>query len=272
MAIRARFVGRAAGVLALGVTISAGAAGPAFAGPKGTADVQWAQQVLKEKGFDPGKPTGEMTPKTHAALSAYQRSVGLPVTGALDGATTARLLSGKGPAATMGNLAAPSAAAHGGGTRDGAGHPTAPAPHAAPAARVEALGGPTGAAVISAVGASVAPAPRAVPSGSVTTAAPPPVLPGQAPPPPATAAEESGGVAAIEAPGWVRGLVVALIGGIFTGFGVLWWRSGRRSGGLEGAPSLSVASAERERREPGFGPGPGGSAAGGAGLRAERWR
>ncbi len=72
-----------------------------------TADIQWAQTILKEKGFDiGGRANGQMTAQTRAALSAYQKSVGLPATGQLDAATTARMMGDreKKAAPTMGSL------------------------------------------------------------------------------------------------------------------------------------------------------------------------
>jgi hypothetical protein len=58
------------------------------------SDVQAAQEALKAKGIDPGPIDGVMGPKTHAAVSDFQRQEGLKVTGNLDRATRTRLLSG----------------------------------------------------------------------------------------------------------------------------------------------------------------------------------
>jgi hyperosmotically inducible protein len=56
-----------------------------------SAQVTAMQQALKDKGFDPGETDGVMGPKTEAALRAYQKSEGLPTTGAMDGDTGAKL-------------------------------------------------------------------------------------------------------------------------------------------------------------------------------------
>jgi hypothetical protein len=54
-------------------------------------DTRAAQQALKTQGFDPGPIDGRMGPRTHAALSDYQRKNDLPVTGMLDDATMTKL-------------------------------------------------------------------------------------------------------------------------------------------------------------------------------------
>ena len=126
-------------VLAVGLALAA-ATGTVAA--KGSADLQWAQQVLKDKGFDVGKPNGEMTPKTRAALSSFQRISNLAVTGELDAATTAKLLAGRPDPSGGAMLGVPKP-----GHAQPA-HDAMPAkPHAAPSARVEAVGGPAGEAV-----------------------------------------------------------------------------------------------------------------------------
>jgi len=244
--------------LAVCLALAGGAGGEAAA--KGSADVQWAQQVLKDKGFDVGKPNGEMTPKTRAALSSFQRISGLMVTGDLDAATTAKLLAGRPEPAGGGMLGVPPPSQARQPARDAA----PPKPHAAPAARIEALGGPGGEAVISSAGGGVsggsvsasggAPAPKAAPSGAVSALATG-ALPGQAP----MAVKDNGdteGPVAIAAAGWVRDLVVGVIVAILGGFAVLWWLSGRKP-----AHRHPVRGAGRgrdhhggERREPSFAP------------------
>jgi len=57
----------------------------------GGADVERAQQALKQMGHDPGPIDGVMGAQTAAALRAYQKAQGLRVTGQLDAATTAKL-------------------------------------------------------------------------------------------------------------------------------------------------------------------------------------
>ncbi len=50
---------------------------------------------LDTLGFDAGATDGQMGPHTRAALRAFQRARGLPVTGALDARTAAALSSGR---------------------------------------------------------------------------------------------------------------------------------------------------------------------------------
>jgi peptidoglycan hydrolase-like protein with peptidoglycan-binding domain len=50
-----------------------------------------AQQALKDKGHDPGTIDGKMGPRTRAAVSGYQKTEGLKVTGRLDDDTRAKL-------------------------------------------------------------------------------------------------------------------------------------------------------------------------------------
>ena len=239
-------------------------AGPAVAGPQGSADLEWAQQRLKEQGFDPGRPNGELTPRTRAALSAYQRSVGLPATGEPDGATIARLMAGNGAGATVGNLAAPGHA-HG-----PAGHEAvAPTPHAAPSGRV-AAGGGTGDTPVygGGTGAGGGAVPKAAPSGTVTAASElsPPALPDGTPSPAATGASSL----VLTVPAWLRDGVVGVIAAVIGGFALLWWWSGRRP--ARGGPPLSVEADAPMRIEPRFGPPGHGQGGGGGQLRAERFR
>jgi peptidoglycan hydrolase-like protein with peptidoglycan-binding domain len=64
-------------------------AGPVSA--QAGADVERAQQALKQMGHDPGPVDGVMGAQTSAALRDYQKAQGLRVTGQLDAATTAKL-------------------------------------------------------------------------------------------------------------------------------------------------------------------------------------
>ena len=209
----------------------------------GSADLEWAQQVLKDKGFDVGRPNGEMTPKTRAAIQSFQRISGLPVTGDLDGGTTAKLLAGRPEPAGGGQLGLPPA---------GHSHPAAEAaptarPHAAPTTRIDATGGASGEALIGSAGSGGASsAPRAAPSGAVAAGAVAP-LTGQATAPDAG---DSAVPSVVQTAAWVRDAVVGVIVAILGGFAVLWWWSGRRP-----APARPLTtSAPRERREPSFAP------------------
>jgi hyperosmotically inducible protein len=59
-----------------------------------TESTEWVvatQQVLKDKGFDPGATDGVMGPRTAAALKAYQKSESLPATGTMDRDTSVKL-------------------------------------------------------------------------------------------------------------------------------------------------------------------------------------
>lgn len=126
-------------VLAVAGAVAGGR--PALAQQAG--DVQWAQTILKEKGFDiGGRANGQMTPQTRAALSAYQKSAGLPVTGQLDQTTVNKMMGDRQTKAvpTMGNLAQ---------QRPGGGGPgQAPrepqrevVPRAVPTTKIESSGG-----------------------------------------------------------------------------------------------------------------------------------
>jgi peptidoglycan hydrolase-like protein with peptidoglycan-binding domain len=82
-------------------------AGTASAEPS-IADIQWAQRVLTEKGFDiGGRANGQMTAQTHKALKAYQSANGLPASGELDNATVDKMMAGRKAQPTMGTLGAP---------------------------------------------------------------------------------------------------------------------------------------------------------------------
>ena len=244
--------------------------GSAAASPQGSGDLQWAQQVLKEKGFDPGHPNGEMTSKTRAALSAYQRSVGLPATGELDEATTSRLMAGHTASPTMGSLAVPSAHPHDGHGANGH-DAVAPAPRAVSSGRVEASGGggdvmvfgagsasSSGGGVPRAASGGTGGVPRAAPSGTVTAVAAPSLSPSS----PSSSSSPLGDVTAppepegssfsVVAPAWFRDAVVGVIAVILGGFVGLWWWSGRRRPTHRGPP-LSVEATGPVRIEPRFG-------------------
>lgn len=55
------------------------------------ARIPRAQRTLATAGYNPGPADGIIGPRTRAALRAFQRDSGLPVTGELDAATAARL-------------------------------------------------------------------------------------------------------------------------------------------------------------------------------------
>ncbi len=224
------------GILALGLLLAVGL-GSTVAAPQGSADLQWVQERLKEHGFDPGRPNGERTARTKAALSAFQRSVGLPATGEADRATLDRLMAGRPASPSVGNLAAP---LHGHGSAAGhdEGREVTPTVHAVPVGRVGA-GGIGDQPMLGAGGV-----PRAAPSGTVSTQTAPGV-PGAA----GEAPEDGASGGALVVSEWVRDLVIGVIAAIFSGFAGLWWWSGRRPA----RPQSQRASTRAfERIEPGF--------------------
>jgi peptidoglycan hydrolase-like protein with peptidoglycan-binding domain len=67
---------------------------------RASADVRAAQEVLKEKGFNPGPIDGVMGPRTEAAVKDFQQKENLTVSGSLDAETHARLMASGPPAAS----------------------------------------------------------------------------------------------------------------------------------------------------------------------------
>lgn len=65
-------------------------------------DVKKAQQTLRDKGYDPGPIDGVLGHQTRAAISQYQQSENLPVTGHLDEQTAGKL--GVGPESIGGDF------------------------------------------------------------------------------------------------------------------------------------------------------------------------
>lgn len=279
-----------AAVAAVAVVVSAlimGMPAPARA-EASVADIQWAQTILKEKGFNiGGRAKGQMTPETRSALSAYQKSVGLPATGNLDQATIARMMGEREKKAspTMGSLSKSQV----GQTR----HEKEVTPRAAPTGRVESgsesVGGMAqfgGAPVSSSSSSASHAAPAARPSASApaSAAAPSVPTPQSAPRPSASASASAsegpvpqaaprGAVSATTPDGkpvpveepvavgaapsvWqsnaaragVAGLIAATLGGI----GFAWWRSGRGVDPLSRTPAGDDRPRDT-RVEPSFG-------------------
>jgi peptidoglycan hydrolase-like protein with peptidoglycan-binding domain len=54
-------------------------------------DIKKAQETLRDKGYDPGPIDGVLGPQTRGAISQYQKSENLPVTGHLDAQTAGKL-------------------------------------------------------------------------------------------------------------------------------------------------------------------------------------
>jgi N-acetyl-anhydromuramyl-L-alanine amidase AmpD len=57
-------------------------------------DIQVAEGHLRNFGYDPGPVDGRFTAETQAAVRAYQRRYGLPVSGLLDQETRLELIPG----------------------------------------------------------------------------------------------------------------------------------------------------------------------------------
>jgi peptidoglycan hydrolase-like protein with peptidoglycan-binding domain len=260
---------------------------PAHAADATSADVQWAQTILKTKGLYSGRANGDLNEPTRDALRAYQKSAGLKQTGQLDAATSGHMLAARQSSAqpTVGNLAGPG----------GKPQPSQinrnvepPKPLASPTTRVEAHGSETGVQAMGVIGHSASPsssegprerspapstarlepAPRTSHSESAT-APRASVARGPAPGEPVPQAAPRTRVDAVgqatpegmreapdpaqtglTAPAWVRSAVIAVLGGALGFAGFTFWRSGRR-------PSRSSAAASRAdmaeaRREPSF--------------------
>lgn len=284
-----------AAVAAVAVVVSAltmGTPAPARA-EASVADIQWAQTILKEKGFNiGGRAKGQMTPETRSALSAYQKSVGLPATGNLDQATIAKMMGEREKKAspTMGSLSKSQV----GQTR----HEKEVTPRAAPTGRVESgnesVGGMAqfGGAPVSSSSSSSAShsAPAATPAARPSAAAPAPAAvpssptPQSAPRPSANASanaaegpvpqavprgavsattpdgkpapvEESAAVGAAPSV-WqsnaARAGVAGLLAATLGGLGFAWWRSGRGVDPLSRTPAGDDRPRDT-RVEPSFG-------------------
>ncbi|WP_448207047.1 peptidoglycan-binding domain-containing protein [Azospirillum sp. sgz302134] len=267
---------RRAVALAVVVPVLAGNAlvvAPAWA--QKTADVQWAQTILKEKGYDiGGRANGELRPETKAALRKYQSSAGLPVTGELDQATVSKMMAERqGKAApTVGNLAQQRVG--GGGPGQAPREPQKEVvPRAAPTQRIDSTGGEFGGGAQFSAGPPAtshssssstaagggAPVSQSAPA-STTTQGP---VPQAAPRSNVTATTPSGQPAPVVEPpadsgsllpAWVtnslRYVVMSILALTVGGIGFGWWRSGRASA----AKTAPREDAPREtRREPSFG-------------------
>lgn len=274
-------VRRARRAVALAVVVPVLAGGVLGAAPvraQSAADIQWAQTILKEKGYNiGGRANGQMHPETKAALSKYQAAHGLPATGQLDKATIDKMMGERqGKAApTVGNLTQQKIG--GGGPGQAPREPQREVvPRAAPTQRIDSTGGEfaggaqfsagppatsshsSGGAPSSAVASSASsgsassagassqgPVPQAAPRASVSA-----TTPSGQPAPVVEPPADSGSLL----PGWasngLRYVVMSVLGLTVGGIGFAWWRSGRA-----GAPkSAPRDEAPREaRREPSFG-------------------
>ncbi|HYC03827.1 MAG TPA: peptidoglycan-binding protein [Azospirillaceae bacterium] len=246
--------------------LTAALLGPAAAlanEPNG-ATIQWAQNILEDKGFYQGRASGKMDSATAAAISAFQRKAGLKATGRLDDQTVAKLMEGREQAKTVGNLADPTSRAK----------PTTPRlreedvrPQAAPSAPsvsraeggdIDTIGAnrtvtlpPSG--TRTADSAAGEPVPQAAPRTAVE----------QPEAAPRTAVEAEGGAPAasepfrLVAPDWLRAGLIGLAAALVLGIVGAWWLSGRTAGKRKSAKAAKGRPAARAevRREPSLGGG-----------------
>jgi hypothetical protein len=75
------------GVVGLNLTLRASAAD--------RGDIKKMQETLRDKGYAPGPIDGVLGAQTHRAISQYQKSENLPVTGHLDAQTAGKLGVGR---------------------------------------------------------------------------------------------------------------------------------------------------------------------------------
>ncbi|QJE73570.1 peptidoglycan-binding protein [Aerophototrophica crusticola] len=240
------------------------------------ATIQWAQQILDDKGFYQGRASGKLDSATAAAISAYQKSVGLKATGRLDKATVDRLLAERSEkqAPTVGNLADPNSRAK----------PSSPMlreeevrPQAAPTIRGVERGEGGEQTLLNTAPPDIARPAAGSPPGATPRAAPPAARvepsPGAAPAPSVTAGDPAGPSAAprasVEAEGGpeggfdlsaltasngVRYGLLGATGLIVLGMLFAWWRGGRVPAAPKPAPRAAAAPAPTAtRRAPSLG-------------------
>lgn len=216
-------------------------AGPALAETSST-DLQWAQRVLTEKGYDiGGRANGQMTGPTRAALKAFQAANGLPQSGELDAATIARMTAVRTASPTMGTLSAPRPGTERVREAD-------VKPRAAPTERVSTTGGGE---VINPI---IAPRELSGSGGAYTPQRPVSAEPGASgrsgdvAPVPFTPTPMPSSDSGASLMSYARPLVASVLAGTILALIGAWWMSGRRRRG-----SFAPASAEIEgRREPTF--------------------
>lgn len=259
-----------AAALALAVCVWGGDGRPAAAADP--ADVHWAQETLRAKGYNiGGRPSSKWTDASKHALTSFQRANGLPASGELDAATMAKLSAVRTPAASMGTLGAPQPGSS--GTRSSGRAESAPQPKAAPTSRVGAEGGESGV-----IGGVTLGAPSAAPSSSFSASGQPHAAPvprvgveGDGPSPSAAPRAQvtggdgrpAGGVldavdgGGFQAANWMRYGVGGVLAATLAAMGLGWWRSGRRrNAAAAGAFDLERDDDERPTRrrvEPSFG-------------------
>ncbi len=92
-----------------GMTTPPATGEPSMTGSPSAADVRQAQERLHAQGFYNGPSDGRLSPETKAALSAFQRSKGLPQTANLDSTTLGHLMGGAATPGSSGSSMPPSA-------------------------------------------------------------------------------------------------------------------------------------------------------------------
>lgn len=297
--------GPALGLLLALAALTAGPPAPRAEDAPNGATIQWAQQILDQKGFYQGRAHGRLDAATTAAVKAYQKSVGLKVTGTLDKATVDRLLEDRSTVEkpTVGNLADPNSRARSSSpmVKERDVRPTA-APSAPGVSAVE--GGETGSiiepgAVSPVTPRGPAPAATAPAASRDTTASPAYPTTSSAPASAPRAGVETVGAEEGEGtgfdlrsvidPGYISYGLMGLVGLIVAYLGFSWWSSGRTraaarrrppagrapsgAGPVRREPTLGAPPpAPDGRREPRFDPPPrqpgAGGARGSAGLRS----
>lgn len=239
----------------------------------GPADIQWAQDTLKSKGYDlGGRVSTKWTEGSKRALSNFQRANGLPATGELDAATMAKLGAARTVSPTMGTLGAPPPGGGSGGAPRATRHEAPPQPKAVPTGRVGSEGGESG--VIGGVTLGHAPAPSAFPAphsaaagGAQPHAAPAPRVQSHEEAPSPVAApraqvtggdgKPAGGVLSAADDGfqvanWMRYGIGGVLAATLAAVGFGWWRSGRRKSAFEAVAYDDDDRPARNRVEPSF--------------------
>jgi hypothetical protein len=273
--MRAQKLMTAAAMILSAFLLTAAPTGSGAWAQAGPADIQWAQDTLKSKGYDlGGRVSTKWTEGSKRALSNFQRANGLPATGELDAATMAKLGAARTVSPTMGTLGAPPPGGSGGAARTTR-HEAPPQPKAVPTGRVGSEGGESG--VIGGVTLGHAPsAPSALhpPStGGISTggaqphAAPAPRVQSHEEAPSPVAApraqvtggdgKPAGGVLTTTDEGfqvgnWVRYGVGGVLAATLAAVGFGWWRSGRRKSAFEAAAYDDDDRPARNRVEPSF--------------------
>jgi hypothetical protein len=278
--MRARKLTTAAAVILSAFLLTAAPTGSGAWAQAGPADIQWAQDTLKSKGYDlGGRVSTKWTEGSKRALSNFQRANGLPATGELDAATMAKLGAARSVSPTMGTLGAPPPGGSGSAARTTR-HEAPPQPKAVPTGRVGSEGGESGViggvtlghAPASAPGghapASALPAPHsAAVGGAQPHAAPAPRVQSHEEAPSPVAApralvtggdgKPAGGVLTAADDGfqvgnWVRYGVGGVLAATLAAVGFGWWRSGRRKSAFEAAAYDDDDRPARHRVEPSF--------------------